>query len=402
MPPGSAGSHDRAPVVDDDNCDLAMREAHRMKIAIITLGVLRGAFANIAAALTRGFWSIGIREVYVLSLSNRLGRNISFPDETKLILLGVRRARGASLPIARFLREARPDILISMPAMMSVPAMLGSLLVGRNRAKLIVYQGDTSSSDVALDHRNHLRMRSLPWLARLLYPRADGITAVSEGMLDILSQTVSLQHCRTAVIPNPVDVESVIAQNHAQPDHPWLQRKQGPVIVSLARLVKRKNFPLLLEAFAIVRQSMDAKLVIFGNGPERRSLEDLIMRFGLKDVVSLPGYSENPFGNIKSADVFAMSSFDEAFCLVIVEAMACGAPVVATDAIGGGPRSVLANGTYGMLVRSGDAQALADAILKIVTSRDVREQLVIGGRQRCEAFTPEAVAQQWLAFIQSL
>jgi glycosyltransferase involved in cell wall biosynthesis len=126
----------------------------------------------------------------------------------------------------------------------------------------------------------------------------------------------------------------------------------------------------------------------------------LVGKLVLKDV-SLPGYSENPFGNIRKADLFVMSSVDEAFCLALVEAMACGVPVVSTDAIGGGPRSILGDSRHGVLVPVGDAQSLADAMLKVLTSRESLEQLAIAGKQRCEEFRPENVARKWLSFIDS-
>lgn len=373
-----------------------------MKVAIFTWGLSGGAFANIAAALAKGFWNLGVRELSVIYLSHGRGRHINFPEGVRLVSLGVQRARWAPFALARFLREAKPDVLISMPTYISIVAILGYLLTGRNRTKLIVNQADTLSSDIYIEHRYDLRMRSLPWLARLLYPRADGIVAISEGVLDILRQThISIRHSHLAVIPGPVDLESIATQANAEPDHPWLQKKQGPVIVSLGRLVKRKNFPLLIEALAIVRKRVDAKLVIFGEGPERKDLENLALKLDLEHV-SLPGYSQNPWSNITRADVFAMPSVDEAFCLALVEAMACGARVVATDAIGGGPRSILENGRYGFLVPNGDSKALADAILKVISSRDLRDRLVVSGKQRCEAFRPEIVAQRWISFIEEL
>jgi glycosyltransferase involved in cell wall biosynthesis len=157
---------------------------------------------------------------------------------------------------------------------------------------------------------------------------------------------------------------------------------------------------MLIRALALTRKTVDAKLIIFGEGPERRHLSNLVRELGLEKHVSLPGYLErSPWSNIRRADLFAMSSVDEAFCLVLAEAMACGIPVVATDAIGGGPRSILGDSEYGVLVPSGDVPGLADAIVKVITAGDVRDQLVIAGRQRCEVFRPENVANKWISFI---
>jgi glycosyltransferase involved in cell wall biosynthesis len=177
-------------------------------------------------------------------------------------------------------------------------------------------------------------------------------------------------------------------------------RQLVKIIVALGQLVKRKDFGTLIRAFALTRKTVDAKLIIFGEGPERKHLSDLVTELGLDEQVSLPGYLEgSPWSNTGRADLFVMSSVDEAFCLVLAEAMACGIPVVATDAIGGGPRSILGDSKYGVLVPRGDAQGLADAIVKVISSRDLRDQLVVAGKKRCEVFRPESVARKWISFI---
>lgn len=372
-----------------------------MKIAIVTWGLSKGALTNVTSALTTGLWNIGARDLAVLYLSHGPGEHNPIPRGVKLVSLGVRRARWAAVPLAKYLRRARPDILISMPSIMSIPAVMAHLLSRRSGTKLIVNQADTLNSDVFIDHRTSPRMRSVPWLAKALYPRADGLVAVCEGVLNILRQSgISLAKDRMTMIPNPVDVEGVAARSLGKADHPWIGKNGVPTIVSLGRLVKRKDFETLITAFAILRKSIDAKLIIFGEGPERSALEKLVAKLGLKDV-SLPGFSDNPFSNIRNADLFVMSSLDEAFCLVLVEAMACGVPVISTDAVGGGPRSILGESRHGLLVPVGDAQRLADAMSRVLTSRDSREQLALAGTRRCEEFKPERVAHQWLTFIGS-
>ena len=137
-----------------------------------------------------------------------------------------------------------------------------------------------------------------------------------------------------------------------------------------------------------------------GEGPERDFLEKTIIELGLEEDVSLPGHTENPWSNIAKADVFVMSSIDEAFCLALVEAMACGVPVVSTDAIGGGPRSILEDGKYGNLVPRDNVDTLAETIYNVLSSQSWRTDLIAASKQRCEAFKPETIAQQWLTFLQ--
>ncbi|MBW4446572.1 MAG: glycosyltransferase [Spirirestis rafaelensis WJT71-NPBG6] len=372
-------------------------------IAIFTWGLDGGAFANLPAALTKGFWNLGVKDLYVLYLSKGPGEDITFPEGVKLVPLGVERSMASPIALAKFLRAVKPDVLISMPTIISIPAIMGWLLAGLRQTKFVIYQGDTLTSDIAIDHKHDLRMQIMPWLARLLYPTANGLTTVSQGVLDILKQDrIPIPSNRVAVIPNPVDVDDFLIRSQAAPEHPWLQHKDQPVIVSLGRLVKRKNYPLLLQALAIVRSQLKVKLIILGEGPERKHLEEVIAKLGLQDCVSLPGHVANPWSNIAKADVFVMSSLDEAFCLALVEAMACGVPVISTDAIGGGPRSILEDGKYGNLVPINDPEALATAIYKALTSKEWRSQLITASHRQSEAFKPEAIAQQWLTFLQQL
>lgn len=372
-------------------------------IAIFTWGLDGGAFANLPAALTKGFWNLGVKDLYVLYLSKGPGEDITFPEGVKLVPLGVERSMASPIALAKFLRAVKPDVLISMPTIISIPAIMGWLLAGLRQTKFVIYQGDTLTSDIAIDHKHDLRMQIMPWLARLLYPTANGLTTVSQGVLDILRQDrIPIPSNRVAVIPNPVDVDDFLIRSQAAPEHPWLQHKDQPVIVSLGRLVKRKNYPLLLQALAIVRSQLKVKLIILGEGPERKHLEEVIAKLGLQECVSLPGHVANPWSNIAKADVFVMSSLDEAFCLALVEAMACGVPVISTDAIGGGPRSILEDGKYGNLVPIDDPEALGTAIYKVLTSKDWRNQLITASQRQSEAFKPEAIAQQWLTFLEQL
>ena len=198
------------------------------------------------------------------------------------------------------------------------------------------------------------------------------------------------------VTANPVNSEAIANYAQTESEHPWLQSKQQPVIVSVGRLAKQKNFPLLFQAFQIVRQTVDARLIILGEGKERKALERLIHQLGIEDSVSLAGYSPNPWASMAKADLFVLASDEEPFGLVIVEAMACGLPVIATDAIGGGPKSILDHGKYGILVPTNDSHALSKAMTEILTDAHLKNRLIKLARERCQAYSPEKVAQDFL------
>ena len=153
-------------------------------------------------------------------------------------------------------------------------------------------------------------------------------------------------------------------------DHPWLKPGAPPVILGTGRLVTPKDFSTLLRAFARVRVQRKARLVILGEGNRREELESLAQQLGVSADVALPGFVANPYPFMERAAVFVLSSAWEGFGNVIVEALACGCPVVSTDCPGG-PSEILDDGAYGPLVPVGDDAAMAEAILAVLeSSRD--------------------------------
>src|SRR5262249_357683 len=148
----------------------------------------------------------------------------------------------------------------------------------------------------------------------------------------------------------------------APPAHAWFD-ESSPVVLGIGRLVPQKNFPLLLEAFRVVRRDRDVKLDILGEGAERPALEAYVKQHSLEDSVSLPGFLENPYACMSRAAVTALSSNFEGLPTVLVESLALGTPVVSTDCESG-PREILRNGTLGDLVPINDVAALAQAIAR--------------------------------------
>jgi glycosyltransferase involved in cell wall biosynthesis len=144
-------------------------------------------------------------------------------------------------------------------------------------------------------------------------------------------------------------------------EHPWLGGGV-PLVLAVGRLHPQKDFPTLLRAFRIVRDARPARLVILGEGGERPTLEAEVARLNLGDDVALPGFVANPWAWLAKADLFALSSVWEGLPTVVIESLAVGTPVVATDCPHG-PLEILDGGRFGKLVPVGDAAALGGAIL---------------------------------------
>ena len=182
------------------------------------------------------------------------------------------------------------------------------------------------------------------------------------------------------------------------PHHLWFPSAGSPIFISAGRLTRQKDFPTLLKAFQIVKAQLpNAKLVILGDGEDRNELEKLAQELENQNSVDLPGFVKNPFAMIARADAFILSSRWEGFGNVIVEALACGTPVISTDCPSG-PAEILGNGAYGTLVPVGDAQSLAQAMLREIAVPTPRNKL----RDRANDFSIEKIVPEYLEAFHSI
>ncbi|MFM7368922.1 MAG: glycosyltransferase, partial [Sphaerospermopsis kisseleviana] len=159
-------------------------------------------------------------------------------------------------------------------------------------------------------------------------------------------------------------------------NHPWFAQGKLPVILSVGRLTLAKDFTTLIRAFAHLNQQHSARLMILGEGEDRAKLESLVKSLGLEEQVSLPGFVDNPFPYMKQASVFVLSSNREGMPNALLQAIACGTPVVATD-YPSGPREILEDGKWGKLVTVGDVDAMAEAIMASLQGETQRPSLEI-------------------------
>ena len=294
-----------------------------------------------------------------------------------------------SLPgLIRYLRRERPVALLSSLKHVNVVAVIARQF-SRVPVRLVVGEHNTLSQS----SKNGLKDRFLPHLMRLLYPRADLVVAVSQGVADDLCESLGLTNDKVQVIFNPV-VRAEIAQLATAPvDHPWFQPDEPPVVLGMGRLTEQKDFPNLVHAFAQLRKERNCRLMIVGEGELHEDLKNLVTRLGLESSVALPGFVDIPFAYMARAAVFVLSSRWEGLPTVLIEAMACGTPVVSTDCPSG-PREILEGGVWGRLVPVSDARSLAAAIA--ATLDDSRPSNVAA---RADAFRVEPARDRYLAVL---
>jgi glycosyltransferase involved in cell wall biosynthesis len=233
--------------------------------------------------------------------------------------------------------------------------------------------------------------RFMPTLIKYFYPFADQVVAVSKGVSDNVTRMAPKTACKVRVVYNPIVDQKMLQKAKESVDHPWLNEKGPPVILGVGRLTRQKNFDLLLRSFASLREKRDARLIILGGGNQRESLEKRVDELDIGDHVDLHGFVRNPYPYMRRASLFVLSSDFEGFGSVIVEALACGCPVVSTDCPSG-PREILGGGRWGRLVPVGDEVVLAEAMDEALSKPYDPDRL----RQRARDFSVDAAVDNHL------
>jgi glycosyltransferase involved in cell wall biosynthesis len=268
------------------------------------------------------------------------------------------------LPLTRYLRKARPDTVLAVKPHTNIVTLLSRRLAMTPTRAVISRHSMTSHQ---LRHLDNVKHRMIVRLSKYAYSDADAIVTVSKGVREDVSDALGIPADRLSVIYNPIVTPELLRKSDQPVDHPWFAEESPPVILSVGRLHPQKNYSGLIEAFATVRTEVDARLMILGEGESRAELEQRSEELGLADEVALPGSTENPYAYMRRASVLVVSSFTEALPSALIEAMACGCPVVSTNC-SSGPVEILQDGEYGRLVPVNDPDALAEGIVS--TLRD--------------------------------
>jgi glycosyltransferase involved in cell wall biosynthesis len=281
-------------------------------------------------------------------------------ENVQMVDLHCRRVLTSVLPLAGYLRREKPTVMLSALDHANLAAIFAKK-IARVSTRLVVSVHTTVTKATA--DSTPLRAKLIPFAMRWFYDYADAVIAVSEGAANDLLRSCRLSPDKVHVIYNPVITPHLFKKAEKPVLHRWFNDPAVPVILGIGRLTRAKDFSTLIRAFSFVRKKIDARLLILGEGEERPKLESLCRTLNLKNDVELPGYVSNPYPYMKRAAVFVLSSRWEGLPSVLIEALALGTKVVATDCPSG-PREILADGKWGRLVPVGDAGKLAEAILE--------------------------------------
>jgi glycosyltransferase involved in cell wall biosynthesis len=308
----------------------------------------------------------GLRVELVLCKGEGLLKEL-IPPGLSVVDLGCSRTIKALPKLARHLAITRPRALFTTVRNINLIAIAAAKLSGLD-IPVIVRESSAPISCPKKSTLDKVAYRMLP----IAYRFAHGVIAVSDG---VASELISLNRsldARIKVIPTPVVSREMLAQAEDAIDHEWFTKPDKPVVVCAARVEREKGYDTLVSAFQSLRQKIDARLVILGNGSYREQLKKNVAALGLSEHIDFLGFVVNPFPYMKRAHAFVLASEHEGLPNVLVQAMALGTPVVSTDCKSG-PAEILCNGKYGRLVPVGDAAALAIALEEAITGPRLTE-----------------------------
>lgn len=355
-------------------------------IAIFLRDLCGGGAERAMLNLAQGFIKSGLKVDLVLARAE--GQYFAqVPPEVRFVDLKAQWLPASPPKLAQYLQQVRPLGLLSTLHYPCEIALWAKRLAGVS-TRVVVCEQNTLSIEARSIPQTSVRLT--PLTARLFYPWADGIVAVSQGVAEDLAHITRLPLERIKVIYNPVVVPELWTQAKELVDHPWFQSGESPVILGVGRLYAQKDFLTLIRAFAQVRQVQPARLMILGSGPEEPRLKALVRELGLEEEVAMPGFVQNPYAYMAKATVFVLSSAWEGFGNVLVEALALGTPVVSTNCESG-PAEILDRGKYGWLTPVGDSKAIAEAILSVLSGNAKKVD-----QSWLDQFTLEACTQQYL------
>lgn len=288
--------------------------------------------------------------------------------------------------------RVRPDLFFTHSG---VDVLVAGALARRRGAVWIARVGSDAFADISEKH---------PWgrpvfkrFLSLAYRRPDHIVAASEGLRRRLTEDLRVPASRVSVIPNPVDVARI--QEEAR--RPPAEYATGDFVVGVGRLTSNKGFDLLIRAVArLFKNERPIRLIILGDGEEREPLRALARELGIAHLVSLPGYEPSPWRVMSRALALVAPSRQEGFSNVIVEAMACGAPIVATDCHG--PREIVNAGVNGSLVPVGDEAALARALDELLRDPERCARYREAALRRAQEFTVATVSDRYMSLFREL
>lgn len=293
------------------------------------------------------------------------------------------------LHLAVLFRKIKPDTVISFMNYSNLISIISKILAGR-KIKLVISVHIHLSS--AIRHYRFAGIKTYTY-KKPLFNYVSSCFVPSEGIRRDLISSFGIAEDKIKVVHNPIDLARIDKLKDEKVEPPL-----GKYIIAAGRLAHQKGYSHLIRAYSLICNEIEEKLVILGEGKQEKELKGLTKLLGIEKRVSFLGFQGNPYKYMKNASFFVLSSLFESFAIVIVEAMACGTPVIATDCPSG-PGEIITDGINGILVPPSDEQALADTILNLSKDPELMKKLSLEGRRRAEDFRIETILPKYEALF---
>lgn len=348
-----------------------MHQSAPTDIVFYTRQLHNGGVDRVVFNLAEEFLRRGVRSAIVVDLDNPFSPfRALIPQGVPYEVLHARNPLARLWKLRRYLRRTRPGaVMCTSFGFPNLYAVLARWISGFHFRLML-----TEHCFPSVDRADPKPWQSRYWffpLAHFLYPFADSIVAVSKGTAQDLAQVIGIDTDRIQCIYNPIVSKGLLDQAREPVDHPWFEDFDIPIVLAVGRLEPQKDFTTLILAFAKLRRHRPCRLMILGDGSEREMLTRLAEALGLAEDIALPGFTPNPHAYTARAALLVLSSRFESLANVVIEAMAVGTPVIATDCPSG-PAEALGHGRYGTLVPVGDPDRLAAAMTKALDDRPVQ------------------------------
>jgi len=354
------------------------------KIAIFFHDLGIGGAERVMLQLAEGFSESGHPVDLVLARAEG-PLLLEVPSGVQVVDLKTRNPVMMFFRLIKYLRKNRPGVLLSPFEVTSVIAIVARKISGLPIRVIIRVSVHLSRNKRTTKWKKILEQLVIS----KVYPLANGVITVSDGVAKDLATYTGIPLERIKVIYNPAVSEQLLQVTEQPIHHKFFTDNEYPVVLGVGRLAEQKDFPTLIKAFDILRKKIPSRLIILGDGEERSSLEELVRLSDLQDLVDLPGFDVNPFAFMKKSSVFVLSSKWEGLPGVLIQALACGCPVVSTNCLSG-PSEILRDGEYGYLVPVGDVNAMAEA-MQATLMGDISKP----PKSWLEQFTIDAVIPQY-------
>jgi len=377
-----------------------MPRPRRVRLSFVLPSLHGGGAERAAVSVINALDSVDFdRELY---LFRREGTYLNDVNGGVRIVGGTGATRvGHYSALRRHLRDSAPDIVVSF---LSYFTVFAAVRFAKRGTKFVINQQTPVTaflSDADYPWRRPVWRQTFELVARRVYPAADAIVATSDGVRTDLVDGFGVSPDRVAVVHNPVDLGRVAARAREPVDAAMFDGGTRPLIVAAGRLAEAKNYPLFVSAIAALRDGqVDVDACILGTGGQEGRIREAIRAMHVEDRVHLLGFQENPWKYFKRAAAFVLTSRYEGFGNVLIEAMACGLPVVATDSPG--TREIIQSEHNGLLVANHEPAAVAAAIRRVLTDRALAERLSACASDSVCAYDVKMVARQYASLFQRL